>query len=229
MATDVDGTGDIREHPDVRAVIQQMLDALTGPDAGRRREVASWVGREAVPELRARVVGLLADRLGSACPKEPRRAAKALLAVGPAALLSLLPRLLATADPAARDRLVAVVAGIGGALPVPGRVGLIGNLGIALGVAGDWDAARAVARVMVRLREEGPPPDTENPGQVELVMAIGAVRLTGGWQKLVGAEVAVGDPAPAGSSPHEPPAEKRRCRPGRGARRRAGPAGVGDG
>ena len=57
MTTDAEVTDDIWDHPHVRAVIPQMVDALTGPDADRRREVAEWVRIEALPKIRARVVG----------------------------------------------------------------------------------------------------------------------------------------------------------------------------
>jgi hypothetical protein len=171
------------DDPELKAAVDWLVNALTGRDETTRRGVAAKVAHELHPAIRARVVGLLADRLGSGCPGEPDRAAEALLGVGPPALSSLLPRLLGTDDPAARDRLVAVVAGIGGVLPEPELIRLLMKLDLALGVAGDWDAARAVARVMVRLRNDGPPPETENPAQVEMVVAIGARQLTGGWQK----------------------------------------------
>ena len=182
--------------------------------------MAAKVAHEIHPAVRARVVGLLADRLGSPRPDEPGRAADALLAIGPAALPPLLPRLLGTADPAARDRLVGVVAGVGGTLPLPDRFRLQMELDLALAVAGDMDAARAVAGVKVRLRHAGPAAAEASPDLVELVVAIGATRLTGGWRKLIGMTGAEGDPGSVDSTRASTPAALTSRRPTRGRRRR---------
>jgi hypothetical protein len=56
------------DDPDLRAALAGLVAALTGPDPDTRRGVAVRVANDLFPETRARVVGLLADRLGSRSP-----------------------------------------------------------------------------------------------------------------------------------------------------------------